>query len=195
MKKLIFATNNPGKLKEIKELLSNRFDILSLAESGIETEIPEDFDTFEENALQKARFIYERTQIPVFADDSGLEVSALNGKPGVFSARYAGENCTPQDNIDKLLNELKNTSRRTARFVTVIAYVNELGQHRFFDGICEGEITREEQGKEGFGYDPVFMPKSYDETFAQMNAQLKNKISHRAKAVEKLVAFLSNQRA
>ena len=195
MKKLIFATNNPGKLKEIKELLSDRFDILSLAESGIETEIPEDFDTFEENALQKARFIYERTQIPVFADDSGLEVSALNGKPGVFSARYAGENCTPQDNIDKLLNELKNTSRRTARFVTEIAYVNESGQHRFFDGICEGEITREQQGKEGFGYDPVFTPKGYDETFAQMKAQLKNKISHRAKAVEKLVSFLSNQPA
>lgn len=193
MNKLIFATNNPGKLKEIRELLGGKFNILSLAQAGIKTEIPEDHDTFEDNALQKARFIFERTQIPVFADDSGLEVEALNGKPGVFSARYAGENCTSQDNINKLLSELKTAENRSARFVTVIAHINKKGEHQFFKGSCNGEITRDEQGKGGFGYDPVFKPSGFDQTFAQMPAETKNSISHRGKAVEKLVAFLVSE--
>lgn len=193
MNKLIFATNNPGKLKEIRELLGSKFNILSLAQAGIKTEIPEDHDTFEDNALQKARFIFERTQIPVFADDSGLEVEALNGKPGVFSARYAGENCTPQDNINKLLSELKTAENRSARFVTVIAHINKNGEHQFFKGSCNGEITRDQHGKGGFGYDPVFKPAGFDQTFAQMPAETKNSISHRGKTVEKLVVFLVSE--
>ena len=190
MKRLIFATNNAGKLKEMRALLGSAFEILSLAEAGIQTEIPEDHDTFEENALQKAQFIFERTQTPVFADDSGLEVEALNGKPGVFSARYAGENCTPQDNINKLLKELKGTENRRARFVTTVALVGSNGEHQFFHGKCEGEITREMHGEDGFGYDPVFRPAGYKLTFAEMPAAQKNRISHRAEAVQKLVTFL-----
>lgn len=190
MKRLIFATNNAGKLKEIRALLGSAFEVLSLAEAGIETEIPEDHDTFEENALQKAQYIFERTKTPVFADDSGLEVEALNGKPGVFSARYAGENCTPQDNIDKLLKELQWAENRRARFVTTVAFIDANGEHRFFHGKCEGEITREMHGQDGFGYDPVFKPAVFEQTFAEMPAAQKNRISHRAEAVQKLVGFL-----
>lgn len=190
MKRLIFATNNAGKLKEMRALLGSAFEILSLAEAGIQTEIPEDHDTFEENALQKAQFIFERTQTPVFADDSGLEVEALNGRPGVFSARYAGEHCTPQDNIDKLLKELKGAENRRAHFVTTVALVVSNGEHRFFHGKCDGEITCEVHGEDGFGYDPVFRPAGYKLTFAEMPAAQKNRISHRAEAVQKLVTFL-----
>ena len=190
MQELVFATNNNNKLREIQEILGVSFSIVSLKEAGIETEIPEDFDTLQENALQKAKFIHSKTGQNVFADDTGLEVDTLNGAPGVFSARYAGENCTSVENIQKLLGALKNETNRSARFKTIIALIINNKEY-FFEGVCEGDILNNIQGEGGFGYDPIFRPKGYSISFAQMDPTEKNKISHRGKAMRKLVDFLT----
>lgn len=190
MQELVFATNNNNKLREIQEILGVSFSIQSLKDVDIATEIPEDFDTLKENALQKARFIHERTGKNVFADDTGLEVDALNGKPGVFSARYAGENSSSEDNIAKLLSEMNGATDRTARFRTVIALILD-GEEFLFEGACVGEILASLKGEGGFGYDPIFQPKGYSISFAQMDPTEKNKISHRGKAMRKLVDFLT----
>lgn len=192
MQNLIFATNNKNKLREIQEILGVSFSVQSLQDSGIQTEIPEDFDTLQENALQKARFIHERTQKNVFADDTGLEVDALNGAPGVFSARFAGENANSDENIQKLLSELANTDQRAARFRTVIALIFDK-QEYLFEGVCEGAISRSLQGEGGFGYDPVFIPAGKTQSFAEMDPTDKNEISHRGRAVQQLVAFLKSK--
>lgn len=187
--KIVFATNNPNKLKEVQEILGDKFEILSLRDVNIETDIPENHETLWENALQKAEFIYNKTNLPCFADDTGLEVDALKGAPGVYSARYAGQNATSEKNIDKLLKELGNDPDRKARFKTVIAFVTGKQNH-FFEGACNGQILNSRQGGEGFGYDPVFMPDGYSISFAEMSSEKKNKISHRGLAVQKFAKFM-----
>ncbi len=191
MKKIIFATNNPHKLSEVRGLLGNMFEIISLKELEAEEDIPETGQTLKENASQKSHFIYERYGLDCFADDTGLEVDALDGAPGVYSARYAGENATYDENVEKLLFELKGERIRTARFKTVISLLID-GKEYFFEGRVEGVITNERKGHDGFGYDPVFLPDGFDETFAEMSSDQKNQISHRGRAVAKLVYFLNN---
>jgi XTP/dITP diphosphohydrolase len=187
--KLVFATNNQHKLKELQAILGNHFELLSLKDIGCFEEIPEEQPTLEGNASQKAFYVYKKYDYSCFADDTGLEIEALNGEPGVFSARYAGEAKNPQANMDKVLAKLKNTEHRKARFRTVISLVLD-GEEKQFDGIVEGEITREKQGDSGFGYDPIFLPAGYEKTFAEMSLDDKNQISHRARAVQKLVKYL-----
>ena len=187
---IVLATNNPGKLKEVQALLQKEFTILSLADIGLEVNIPEDFETLEENALQKAKYIHDKTGMNVLADDTGLEVQALEGRPGVYSARYAGPNSNSEKNIDKLLRELGNKENRKAQFRTVMALVLH-GQEHVFEGICEGQILKARSGSEGFGYDPVFCPKGYKTSFAQMSMSEKNKISHRALALKQVIDFLT----
>ncbi len=189
MKKIVFATNNPHKLQEIRDILKDDFEIISLKELGFEGDIPETGKTLKENASQKAHYIYDRYGVNCFADDTGLEVEALNGAPGVYSARYAGENATYEDNVNKLLTELGDNPHRKAVFKTVISLILDDKEY-FFEGNVNGIITREKHGAGGFGYDPVFLPDGYNQTFAEMPAELKNKISHRGKATEKLVEFL-----
>ncbi len=189
---LIIATNNTHKVKEIRAALSDEFKILSLEEVGICEEIPEDQDTLEGNALQKARFIYEKYGRNCFADDTGLEVEALNGAPGVYSARYAGASCNAEDNMDKLLSELSGAANRSAQFRTVVALIID-GEEYLFEGKVEGEILKARQGKKGFGYDPIFRPKGYKDSFAVMPLEIKNSISHRGRAIRSLAAFLENQ--
>ena len=186
--KLIFATRNVNKVKEIGALL-NHMELLSLQEVGITDDIPEEEPTLEGNAIFKAKFVFEKIDNNAFADDTGLEVEALNGLPGVHSARYAGEEKNDKANIDKLLKELSRHENRNARFKTVIAlyYQNHL---RTFEGICEGEIALEPIGDKGFGYDSIFIPRGYKKTFAQLEFVEKNRISHRAIAVKKMVEFL-----
>ncbi|OFX85310.1 MAG: non-canonical purine NTP pyrophosphatase [Bacteroidetes bacterium GWF2_33_16] len=186
---LIFATNNKHKLEEIQALLSNKFRLLSLIDINCNDEIPEDFHTLEENASQKAWYIYNKFKRNCFADDTGLEVDFLNGKPGVFSARYAGDNKDSQANIDKVLSELKNAQNRKARFRTVISLLID-GNEIQFEGIVEGSILENRHGSAGFGYDPIFLPDGYNLSFAEMPLSEKNKISHRAKAINKLVDYL-----
>ena len=190
MKKLVFATNNPHKLNELKQILGDDFQILSLNDLNFNEEIPETGDTLKANASQKSHFIYERYGLDCFADDTGLEVDALGGAPGVYSARYAGENATYDENVEKLLFELKGERIRTARFKTVISLLIG-GKEYFFEGRVEGVITESRKGKDGFGYDPVFLPDGFDETFAEMSSNKKNQISHRGRAVAKLVCFLN----
>ena len=190
--KLVFATNNQHKLVEIRYVAGNDFTILSLNDIGLNADIPEDFDTLHENALQKARFIHEKTGLDCFADDTGLEIDALDGRPGVKSARYAGPECIAENNIQKVLGEMGSNPLRSARFITVIALILNKKEY-LFKGKVEGEITHEKYGVSGFGYDPIFKPEGYNQTFAEMNAVEKNKISHRARAVEKLVSFLKLQ--
>lgn len=194
---IVFATNNLHKLEEISKMLLGKFRILGLKELGISEEIPEDHDTLEENASQKAWFIYRKTGRSCFADDTGLEVDSLGGAPGVYSARYSrmGKILFPElspaeGNIKKLLLEMKGADNRRARFRTVISLILEGAEHRFV-GICEGQISEEPAGSEGFGYDPVFIPDSYSLSFAEMDLAEKNRISHRAKAVQALVQFLN----
>jgi len=189
--KLIFATNNLHKLGEVQNLLGSKIKLSSLKDIGFIGEIPEDYETLKENALQKARYIYDRYKINCFADDTGLEIDGLNGAPGVYSARYAGPNCSFDDNIDKVLKELKDTKNRKARFRTVIALILD-GKEYFFEGRVEGEILKERQGLEGFGYDPDFKPKGSGKSFAEMEKKKKNKISHRGLATQKLIEFLLN---
>lgn len=186
---LVFATNNKHKVREISDLLDGDFRIVGLSDLNISEDIPEDADTLEENALFKARYIYEKTGMNVFADDTGLEVTALGGAPGVWSARYAGESKSFDDNIDKLLREMDGVTDRSARFRTVIALI--LDKKEFlFEGIIEGEIITERKGSGGFGYDPVFRATGSDKTFAEIPLQEKNNISHRARAMRKLISFL-----
>ncbi len=189
---LLFATNNPHKKKEIQDLLDESFNILSLEDVGYIGDIPEDKNTLEENAMQKAEYIYEITGMNCFADDTGLEVDALKGKPGVYSARYAGEQKNSEANILKLLKELEGKSNRKAHFRTVIALVLD-GEQYFFEGIVNGKIIHTKKGESGFGYDPVFIPDGYDITFAEMPLRLKNQISHRSRAMNKLTSFLKKQ--
>lgn len=189
--KFVFATNNAHKLSEIREMVGDKWDILSLKDIGFLDGIPEDQPTLVGNALQKARYIYDKYKINCFADDTGLEVVALNNLPGVYSARYAGEHCSATDNINKLLKELENKSDRSAKFITIIALIID-NEEFFFDGTVKGEISTTTHGEGGFGYDPVFIPDGFDETFAQMPADVKNRISHRALAMEKLKYFLRN---
>lgn len=196
--KIIFATQNQHKVKEIQNILGTQFRLLSLKDVGVETELPEHQPILEGNALQKARFIYEQFHLPCFADDTGLEVFALEGAPGVFSARYAGtldlfgsEEKRTEANIQKLLLHLNGQADRRARFRTVIAYIKD-NQDYIFEGIVEGTITEHKRGYDGFGYDPVFLPDGFHETFAEMSLPEKNQISHRARAFRKLVDFLTN---
>lgn len=189
MKTLIFATNNNNKVIEVRSILKNEFKILSLAEAGIDIDIPEPYDTLEENAYEKARVINNITKENCFAEDTGLEVDALNGDPGVKSARYAGEGRNFENNIDKLLSNLKNTDNRKAQFKTVICIILD-GKRHIFDGICKGTIIAERKGQSGFGYDPVFIPEGADKTFAEMTLEEKNNFSHRKKAIKKLTNFL-----
>ncbi len=188
--KLVFATNNKHKLEEVRKILGNQFEILSLKDINCFEEIPETQRTIEGNASQKAFYIYNRYKIDCFADDTGLEINALNGAPGVYSARYAGENCSYEDNVQKVLKELRNKTNRTARFKTVISLIIN-GEENIFKGIIKGRITEEKRGKRGFGYDPIFLPEGYSETFAELSADKKNKISHRALATQKLIKFLA----
>ena len=219
--KIVFATNNKNKLKEIREILGDRVEVLSLKDIGCDVDIPETGATLEENALQKAQYIYDHYHMNVFADDTGLEVEALNGAPGIYSARYASmetmetsntsnasnanstssaSNPRPashdsEANMARLLRELENESNRKARFRTVIALImEEEGKPKtvLFEGIVEGEIIRERRGGEGFGYDPIFQPTGYAKTFAELGLSIKNTISHRARAVNKLTHYLLN---
>lgn len=186
---IVFATNNENKLKEIHNILGNSFSLLSLGDLNIRDDIPENEQTLEGNALQKARYIHRLLKMNVFADDTGLEIEALNGLPGVNSARFAGENKDFDANIDKALQMMGSTSNRKARFRTVIALILDDGEY-LFEGIIKGKIIGERRGKEGFGYDPVFVPQGRDLTFAEMPLEEKNRISHRAKAFMKLRSFL-----
>lgn len=189
MQQLIFATHNKNKLIEVKELLSGIYEVVSLNEVDIVEEIPETGETLNENASIKSHYVKAKLNIDCFADDTGLEVDVLNGAPGVYSARYAGEEASYEQNVEKLLREMNGEFNRSARFRTVISLLLE-GKEYFFEGKVEGEILRMRRGTGGFGYDPVFLPKGYNETFSEMSLEEKNKISHRAKAVQKLVAFL-----
>jgi len=187
--KLCFATNNNNKIKEVAQLLGSEFQLLGLKDIGCNEELREDQSTLEGNAQQKAAYVHEHYEINCFADDTGLEVEALNSEPGVFSARYAGPQRSDEDNMELLLERLSSSPNRDARFRTVIcAFIND--QKYFFEGIVEGEIAESHNGDQGFGYDPVFIPKGYSRTFAQMSLEEKNKISHRSIAVKKLVEFL-----
>lgn len=188
--KLVFATNNLNKIKEIRELLPESLELLSLDDITCKEDIPETSPTIEGNALQKARYVKEKYGYDCFADDTGLEVEALYGAPGVFSARYAGDKKDNQANIDKLLKELKDTGNRKARFKTVIALILD-GKEHTFEGICKGEILKKRAGEKGFGYDPVFQPEGYSKTFAEMELAEKSRISHRGRATQKLVEFLN----
>ena len=189
MEKLVFATNNRHKLEEVSAMTGGTVKIVSLAEIGCHDDIPETADTFQGNALQKAAYVYEHFGLPCFADDSGLEVDCLGGIPGVLSARYAGEEHNSEANMKKLLHELEGVENRKAQFRTIFALIIE-GKEHLFEGIVKGEIIKQRKGNAGFGYDPIFVPEGYTQTFAEMGSEEKNKISHRAKAVGKLCKFL-----
>lgn len=189
MKKFVFATNNNHKLEEVSAILGNKVELLSMKDIGCHDDIPETADTLEGNALLKARYIYDKYHTDCFADDTGLEVEALNGAPGVFSARYAGDAHNSEANMNKLLRELEGADNRKARFRTVFALIVN-GKEHIFEGIVKGEITKGKHGTSGFGYDPIFLPEGYTQTFAEMGNELKNKISHRAVATKKLCNFI-----
>lgn len=188
---IVFASNNLHKIREINNVLGDSFKLLSLRDIGMDEDIPENEPTLEGNALHKARFIHKATGMNVFADDTGLETEALNGEPGVHSARFAGENKDSEANIDKLLSLLENKTSRKARFRTVIALILE-GKEYLFEGIVAGEIITRRRGRMGFGYDPIFVPDGRNSTFAEMDLDEKNKISHRARAFAGLKSFLSD---
>ena len=205
--KIVFATNNQHKLSEIRSILGNSIEVLSLKDIGCNIDIPETGTTLEENALQKAQYVYDHYHIDCFADDTGLEVDALNGAPGVYSARYASMTNDPgisshdsEANMTRLLRELGENNNRKARFRTVIALIQKkdvcpcgctsIKEIHQFEGIVDGEIIRERRGGEGFGYDPIFQPEGYDKTFAELGMEIKNHISHRARAVQKLADYL-----
>jgi XTP/dITP diphosphohydrolase len=187
--KLVFATNNQNKVNEIKSLLGEGVEILSLKDIGCNEELPETQETLEGNALQKARYVADNYNVNCFADDTGLEVESLNGAPGVYSARYAGEQCTAEDNMTKILSELEGKENRQAKFRTIVALILK-GEEHSFEGIIDGSITRTKSGSDGFGYDPIFQPNGFDGTFSEMSMAEKNAISHRGKAVAKLIEFL-----
>lgn len=187
--KLVFATNNQNKLKEIQNLLGEDFELLSLKDIQCNDEIPEDHDTLEDNASQKAYYVHDKYGVNCFADDTGLEIEALNMEPGVYSARYAGEQKNSEDNMAKVLRNMEGVTNRKARFRTVISLVID-GKEMQFEGIVDGHMLENKQGTDGFGYDPIFQPEGYDVSFAQMSMEDKNAISHRGRAVEKLVKYL-----
>ena len=201
--KIVFATNNQHKLSEIRSILGDSIEVLSLKDIGCDVDIPETGTTLEENALQKAQYVYDHYHIDCFADDTGLEVDALDGAPGVYSARYAGEGHDSEANMTKLLMELGENNNRKARFRTVIALIQKknvcpcgctsIKNIHQFEGIVEGVIIRERRGGEGFGYDPIFQPEGYNQTFAELGMDIKNHISHRARAVAKLAEFLNDK--
>jgi XTP/dITP diphosphohydrolase len=186
---IIFATHNDNKLREVQALMPSSVKLISLRDLNFNEEIPETSGTIAGNAIQKVEFLKNRFDLPIFADDTGLLVDALNGEPGVYSARYAGEQKNSEDNMDLLLKKLTDNNNRAARFVTAIA-LNLNHCQTLFEGVCEGTILNERKGDEGFGYDPIFMPKGYDLSFAQMSQTEKGKISHRAKALLKLIDYL-----
>jgi XTP/dITP diphosphohydrolase len=189
MKELVIATNNLHKIKEIFDLANGKIKFISLKEIGCKEQIPEEQNTLEGNARQKARFVFEIYGLNCFADDTGLEVESLNWQPGVYSARYAGESCSFEDNIRKLLKNMDGKTNRKARFRTIICLIED-GEERYFEGVCNGQIIEVQKGLNGFGYDSVFMPDSYNKTFAQMTLEEKNTISHRSRATEKLLSYL-----
>jgi XTP/dITP diphosphohydrolase len=188
--KLVFATNNRHKLEEVAYKVNNKFELLTLEDIGCTEDIEETGATFEENAAIKSRYVFDKYHLNCFGDDSGLVVDALNGEPGVYSARYAGEHGNHPANIKKVLEKLDGTENRRARFITVISLIWN-GDEHFFEGIVEGTIRHQPIGNGGFGYDPVFQPDGYAITFAEMSLEEKNKISHRARAMEKLILFLN----
>lgn len=190
MEELVFATHNKHKLQEMRQIIGSLFHIISLDEIGCNEEIEETQSTIEGNALQKARYVAEKYHKNCFADDTGLEIEALNGEPGVYSARYAGEHATFDDNMNKTLANMQGMKNRNACFRTAIALILD-GKEYIFEGRVDGEILTEKHGTEGFGYDPIFRPEGFAETFAEMSAETKNSISHRGRATEKLVEFLS----
>ena len=187
--KIVFATNNQNKLREINQIVGDEILIIGLNEIGCTEDIPEEEPTIEGNARAKSIYVYKNYKVDCFADDTGLEIEALDGRPGVYSARYAGEGCDFQDNMDKVLKELEGVENRKARFKTVISLLID-GKETQFEGVVEGEILEKESGVAGFGYDPIFKPLGYEQTFAEMPSELKNKISHRGLATKKLVDFL-----
>lgn len=189
--RLCFASNNKHKLEEIKNVVGRKFEILSLADIKCNEELPETRNTLEGNSLQKAEYVLQHYNTPCFADDTGLEVEALNGAPGVYSARYAGNHRNTDDNIALLLQNLKNDTNRKAQFRTVITLIGIEAQPFFFEGVIRGEIITEKRGSSGFGYDPVFVPEGHSKTFAEMTLEEKNQLSHRAIAVKKLAEYLS----
>jgi XTP/dITP diphosphohydrolase len=188
---LVFASNNKNKIKEIQQILPQSITILSLEDIGCHEEIPETSNTIEGNAILKANYVTQKYGYNCFADDTGLEVEVLNGEPGVYSARYAGEQCDSSDNMNKLLDALRGKDNRKAHFKTVIA-LNSDGKQHLFTGIARGKITLEKSGEYGFGYDPIFQPEDHQKTFAEMDSALKNTISHRAIATRQLISFLEN---
>lgn len=188
---LVFATNNINKLREVQSLIPNHIKLLSLEEIGCYEDVPETQETIEGNAIQKATYIKEKYGYDCFADDTGLEVDILDGAPGVYSARYAGEQRSSEDNIQKILKNMDNATNRKAQFKTVIALEFKGNQH-LFTGICKGEITHQKIGDHGFGYDPIFKAEGYDQTFAEISLEEKNKIGHRGKAVQLLINFLNS---
>lgn len=189
MKKLVFATNNAHKLHEVREMLEGEITVLSLADIGCSETIPETADTLQGNALIKARYIKTHYGYDCFADDTGLQVVQLGGRPGVYSARYAGEECDPEKNMQKLLGELEGIDDRRASFITVVALIQG-EEEKIFEGEVKGRILEEKQGSEGFGYDPLFVPDGYEESFAQLGEETKNHISHRARAMQKMKEYL-----
>ena len=192
---IVFATNNKHKLSEIRDILGNEIEVLSLDDIDCHADIPETSDTLEGNALQKAHYVYDNYHISCFADDTGLEVDALGGEPGIYSARYAGNNHDSEANMTKLLAKLGDNKNRKARFRTVIALIldGKNVEEKIFEGIVEGSIIKERRGGEGFGYDPIFQPEGYNHTFAELGSDIKNKISHRARATAKLVDELKQK--
>lgn len=189
---LCFASNNKHKLEEVRSILGPDFLVHSLSDVNVHEELPETRDSFEGNSHQKAEYLYKKINLPCFADDSGLEVEALNGAPGVYSARYAGLHKSDEDNLQLLLKNLTGIKNRKAQFRTVITFIGQHGTH-FFQGIIKGSITQEKRGDSGFGYDPIFIPEGYTRTFAEMTAHEKNAISHRSVAVKRLAEFLTEK--
>jgi len=189
MKKICFATNNAHKLEEVQSILGDRFEVQSLKDIGFAGELPETHETLEENSLEKAEFLFNQFKVPVFSDDSGLEVIALSGKPGVHTAHYAGDR-NADKNMDKVLSELEGTNDRSGQFRAVVTYIDASGVQQF-EGIIKGQVALEKVGKDGFGYDPIFIPEGYNQTFAELSAEVKNTMSHRKRSVEKLAQFLN----
>jgi XTP/dITP diphosphohydrolase len=193
MKKLVFATGNSHKLQEVQGLLKEGFALSCLKDVNITEEIPETADNLVDNALQKARYVYEKCGIPCFADDTGLEVDALGGAPGVYSARYAGEQKDSKLNMLLLLENMNGKTNRNARFRTIIAYIDENAEGHIFEGEIRGKIIEQMAGENGFGYDPIFVPEGHEQTFAQLSSETKNTISHRARAMEKFLSYINNK--
>ncbi|MBP5337908.1 MAG: non-canonical purine NTP diphosphatase [Prevotella sp.] len=198
--KIVFATNNAHKLQEVRQILGEKFEVLSLSDIGCHEDIPETGQTLQENAYQKAAYVFNRYHLDCFADDTGLEVEALGGAPGVYSARYAAmeqpaaASHDSEANMLRLLRELEGKDNRCARFRTVVALLEHPDRQHYFEGVVQGEITHKRSGAQGFGYDPIFRPEGYDKTFAELGADVKNEISHRARAMKKLADYLLNDK-